>query len=186
VGIAVSGRANVLIVGGTVRNFATGVLLSDATGVVIRGNRFVANNDGVDNQAGSIGNTIIENHFQDHGTRGVMLRGGTSANLVKENTFTGNRVGVLMFGPAATTVKENTISFSTLAGIRINVLATGNLVAENTISSNPAGIDFIGAAPGNTLRENTLNLNGCGLRGPSAGNTLAENVFLENAVDICP
>jgi parallel beta-helix repeat protein len=119
-----------------------------------------------------------------------MMRGGTSANVVKENTFDGNRVGVLLFGPVGTTLKENILSFSGLAAIRVNVSATGNVLRENTILSNPAGIDFIvtptGSAIGNELRENTITLNTCGLKGPVAGNTLTENIFQGNAVDSCP
>jgi hypothetical protein len=74
--------------------------------------------------------------------------------------------------------------------MRIGVLATDNLIADNTITSNPAGIDFIvtptGSATGNTLRANTLALNTCALKGPFAENTLTENVFQGNGADSCP
>jgi hypothetical protein len=70
------------------------------------------------------------------------------------------------------------------------LIATGNLLMENTVASNPAGIEFLvtptGSATGNTLRENTIALNTCGLKGPVAGNTLKENSFQGNAVDSCP
>lgn len=190
VGISVLGRTGVTIVGGTVQNFEAGVLVRNSMAVVVRDNQLVSNGDGVDFQTGSVGNTVKENHFQDNRSRGVMLRIGTSANLIKENTFTGNRVGILLFGALGTTVKENTVSSSGLAGIRLNVIATGNLVVENTVASNPAGIDFIvtptGSATGNTLRENTIALNTCGLKGPLVGNTLSENLFQGNVVDMCP
>lgn len=119
-----------------------------------------------------------------------MLRSNTSANQIKENTFTGNRVGILLFGTSGATVKENTLSSNLLAAIRVNVIATGNLLAENIAISNPAGIEFLitptGSSTGNTLRENTLALNTCGLKGPLAGNTLTENVFQGNTADTCP
>lgn len=189
VGISVIGRTGVSIVGGTVQNFFAGVQVGNSTAVVIEDNQLVGNVDGVDLQAGSIGNTVRENHFQDNRSRGIMLRVGTSANVIKENSFTGNRVGILLFGALGTTVKENTVSSSVLAGIRVNVIATANLVVENTVVSNPAGIDFIvtptGSATGNTLRENTIALNTCGLHGPVAGNTLTENLFEGNAADSC-
>ena len=70
------------------------------------------------------------------------------------------------------------------------MLATRNLILENTLASNPAGIDFIvtatGSAIGNTLRENTMVSNACGLRGPVVGNTLTENLFQGNTTDMCP
>ena len=122
--------------------------------------------------------------------RGIMSRSDSSANVIKDNTFAGNRVGILLFGAASSTVKGNTLSFSGLAGIRINVLAANNLIQENTVVSNPAGIEFTvtptGSSIGNLLRENTLALNTCGLKGPVAGNTLKENLFEGNAADSCP
>jgi parallel beta-helix repeat protein len=190
VGISVIGRASVSITGGSIRNFTTGILLANSSAVVIRDNQLADNGDGIDLQAGAVGNSIKENHFQDNTARGIMLRSATSANVIKENTFTGNRVGMLMFGPVGTTVKENIVFLSTLAGIRINVTATRNVIAENTVASNPAGIDFIvtptGSATGNTLRENTIVLNACGLKGPVVGNKLKENVLEGNTVDSCP
>ena len=106
-------------------------------------------------------------------------------------TGAGLTVFILLFGPIDTTVKENVVSFSTLAGIRVNVLATSDLIQENTLASNPAGIDFIvtatgSAAIGNTLRENTMVSNACGLRGPVVGNTLKGNLFQGNTTDMCP
>lgn len=53
-------------------------------------------------------------------------------NLVEENTFTGNNVGILLFGATNSAVTENIISASIVAGIRVNVIATGNLIEENT------------------------------------------------------
>jgi hypothetical protein len=57
------------------------------------------------------------------------------------------------------------------------------------VSSNPAGIEFLvtptGSATGNKLRENQITLNTCGLKGPVAGNKLADNVFNGNVTDSC-
>ena len=188
-GITVIGRRNVSVVGGTVRNFAAGMLVMNSTGVLLKHNKLLENTDGVDCQTGCAENTIKENEFRNNRARGVMLRGGTMRNEVKENTFAGNRVGVLLFGAVDTIVKENMMSDSVLAGIRINVLATGNLVMENTASSNPAGIEFLvtptGSARGNSIVENTLAANACGLKGPTSGNTIRENVFQANDADSC-
>jgi parallel beta-helix repeat protein len=184
------GRTDISIKGGTVRNFMTGVLIANSSAVVVHDTELADNVDGVDLQAGSVGNTIKANHFQGNRTRGIMLRGDTSAIVVKDNTFVENRVGILVNGPVGSTVKDNVVSSSSLAGMRIGVLATDNLIADNTITSNPAGIDFIvtptGSATGNTLRANTLALNTCALKGPFAENTLTENVFQGNGADSCP
>jgi hypothetical protein len=88
------------------------------------------------------------------------------------------------------TVKDNIISASTLAGIRFNVLATGNVVKDNEVTANLAGIEFLvtptGSATGNELKANLIATNGCGLKGPTGGNAFIENLFQGNAADTCP
>jgi len=189
VGVGVTGRTNVTIAGGTIRNFFAGVRVNNSSDIVVKGNEFQQNVDGVDCQAGCVGSTIEENAFRDNRSRGIMLRGSSVDNAVTENTFTGNRVGILLFGAIDSTVKENIVSASLVAGIRINVFATGNLIRENSVSSNPAGIEFLvtptGSATGNTVVENSIATNSCGLKGPLAGNTVSENLFETNVVDIC-
>ena len=119
-----------------------------------------------------------------------MLRGGSIDNDVKSNTFIANRIGVLVFGATDTELKDNLISESTLAGIRFNVAATGNTIKDNILTSNVAGIDFVVTPTGSSwemqLKANTLTGNGCGLLGPTAGNTFKDNTFEGNAADACP
>jgi para-nitrobenzyl esterase len=190
VGISVFGRTNVRVSGGTIRNFEAGVRVNDSTNIVVKDNRFRDNDDGVDLQRFSRGNTVKENAFRDNRARGIMLRSFSIDNLVEENTFTGNNVGILLFGATTSTVTENTISASIVAGIRVNVIATGNLIEENTVISNPAGIEFLvtptGSSIGNALVENRIVTNACGLKGPTDGNTLEENSFAGNGADRCP
>jgi len=190
VGIAVTGRHDVRISGGTIRNFEAGVRVNASTRIVVRRNLFLGNGDGVDLQAGAIGNRIGENLFRDNRTRGIMLRSNSSENVVEENTFIGDRVGILLFGAADSRVTENRVSNSILAAIRVNVIAKGNRIEQNTVVSNPAGIEFLitptGSATGNTVEENTITSNGCGLKGPTTGNTINENRFTQNGADICP
>jgi para-nitrobenzyl esterase len=188
-GINVTGRSDVSIFGGTVRNFGTGVLTSASTGIVIKRNSIVENADGIDLQAGSHGMTIKYNEFGASRTRAIMIRGDSTNHVIRDNTFTGDRVGILVFAGANNTIKENRVSGSLLAGIRINVLATGNRMTRNAISSNPTGIEFLvmagQSAAGNTIFKNTLELNTCGLKGPVAGNTVAKNRFKHNVADTC-
>ena len=57
------------------------------------------------------------------------------------------------------------------------------------MSSSAAGIEFLvtptGSAQGNELKGNTLSGNVCGLKGPTSGNTLKDNVYLDNKYDSC-
>jgi len=188
-GIDVAGGTRVSISHGTITNFEAGVRVFESTGVVIKGVEFNGNSDGVDCQAGCMESTIKENEFRNNDARGIMLRGGSTDNIVKENILTGNNVGILLFGSIDSTIKENIVSSSLLAGIRLGVLATGNLIQENTVSANPAGIDIAvtptGSATGNSFIENTILMNVCGLRGPLVGNNFEENAFGGNGTDSC-
>ena len=86
-------------------------------------------------------------------------------------------------------MKNNIVSGSSLAGIRLNVIATGNVLKNNGVTSNVVGIEFIvtptGSSTGNDLTDNTIATNGCGLKGPTAGNTFKNNSFEGNAADTC-
>jgi parallel beta-helix repeat protein len=189
IGISVFDRTDVSIVGGTVKNFVAGVRVNNSTDVVVKGNEFQENSDGVDCQAFCVGNTIKDNVFRDSTTRGIMLRSNSRDNDIKNNSFTGNRVGILVFGGVDNTLKKNIVSGSSLAGIRLNVIATGNLLKDNTVMSNVVGIEFLvtptGSATGNDLEGNTIATNGCGLKGPTAGNSFKNNSFEGNVADTC-
>ena len=189
-GIDVAGRGDVRITGGIIRNFFAGVRIADSSGVVVRDTVFIANTDGIDVQSGGIGNTIAHNEFRDNLSRGIMLRGNVLRNTIRHNTFAGNRVGILVFAGVDNVIRANTVSSSVLAGIRINVFASGNDVRLNVIDSNPAGVEFLitptGSAAGNTVAGNELSSNLCGIKGPLTGNTIRSNRFKSNVTDTCP
>jgi parallel beta-helix repeat protein len=190
-GIIVVGRSDVTIANGVIRNFQTAVRLNAATGIVIRHTELVQNGDGIDVQAGGVGNTVKENTFRNHTVRAIMLRGGTSDNDVKNNTFVANRIGILVNGATDTELKDNLVSESSLTGIRFNNAATGNSVKDNILTSNLAGIEFLvtppaGSSVGNEFKGNTLTGNGCGLLGLTAGNTFKDNTFEANVANTCP
>jgi parallel beta-helix repeat protein len=189
VGILVAGRTDVTIEGGLIRDFAVALQLNTATGVVIRHTEFAGSGEHVDMQAGSIGNTIKENVFRDATIRAIMLRGNVTDNEIKSNTFTGNRLGILVFAGADNQIKDNVISGSSLAGMRVNVFATGNVIKGNTIAASAAGVEFLvtptGSAIGNELKANSFTGNGCAVKGPVSGNALKDNLFESNAADSC-
>lgn len=189
-GVIVTGRTNVSISGGTITNFTTGVRVNASTAVVIKGMAFRDNGDGVDLQAGTRANTIKDNEFWNQRIRGVMMRGDSVNNEVKDNTFTGDRVGILVNGAIDSTVKANIFSSHVVAAIRVGPTATGNVLKENAASSSLAGIEFVvtagASAVGNTFVENTIAMNACGLKGPVAGNVFKETVFEGNGADTCP
>ena len=191
VGILVVGRSDVTIANGVLRNFQAAVQLNASTGIVIRHNELVQNGDGIDIQAGGVGNTVKENTFRNHTVRAIMLRGGTTDNDIKNNTFVANRISILVNGATDTELKDNLVSESSLTGIRFNNAATGNTVKDNILTTNRAGIEFLvtpptGSSVGNEFKGNTLTGNGCGLLGLSTGNTFKDNTFEGNTANACP
>lgn len=189
VGITITSRRDVVISGGVIANFAAGIRTVAASDVDVKHVEFAGNPEGIDFQAGSVGNSVKENVFRNSTVRGIMLRSNATDNDIKNNTFINDRVGILVFGGVDNTIKQNEVSGSTLAGIRINVIATGNVLKDNGVSSNAVGIEFLvtptGSAQGNELKGNTLSTNGCGLKGPTGGNTLKDNVYVDNTSDTC-
>jgi parallel beta-helix repeat protein len=63
------------------------------------------------------------------------------------------------------------------------------VLKDNTVSSSLSGIELLvtptGSAQGNELKGNTLSANTCGVKGPTTGNTLKDNIFDGNAADTC-
>jgi parallel beta-helix repeat protein len=189
IGIALSGNADVTIMNGTISSFAVGIRTTTVTDLTVKHMTFLANAEGVDFQAGSVGNTVKNSSFSGSTIRAIMLRANSRDNDIKDNTFTGNRVGILVFGGIENTLKGNTISGSSLAGIRFNVIAAGNVVKDNLVQSNAIGIDFLvtptGSSVGNEIKDNTIALNVCGLNGPTAGNVFKDNSFEGNTTETC-
>jgi parallel beta-helix repeat protein len=189
VGIIVSGRRDVSITAGTIGNFATGIRIVASTDIEIKYIEFNANPEGIDFQAGSVGNTVKDSLFRNSTIRGIMLRTNVTGNDVKNNRFINDRVGILIFGGVDNTLKQNEISGSSVAAIRINQPADGNVLKDNLVSSSLAGIEFLVTAAGwaqeNELKDNTISSNGCGLKGPTDGNTLKDNSFQGNTLDSC-
>ena len=189
-GIAIVGRTDVTVKGGRIQNFTAGVRVTLSSDVQIKNTTIADNTDGIDCAAECTGSTFKANEFRNNRARGIMLRGLTRDNVVKDNVLDGNRVGVLLFGAVDTVVKDNILSSSVVANIRVNVLATGNTIRDNTASTSPAGVEFLitptGSATGNAVVENTLIANLCGLKGPLGGNIVRHNVFVAPGTEICP
>ena len=187
-GITVRGRRGVVVAGGTIRGFVTGVMIAVSSGIVIKENRFTENREAVFLSA-STANIIKENIHWQNQLRGIMIRPNSSGvqstqNVVKENILIDNPSGILVFGQPGNTLKENTIAGSTVAGIDLTGPgASGNLVKENTLTGGAAGIKFAPGWTGNRIIENQIKLNTCAVQGAADGNTFKENVFTANGLD---
>ena len=194
VGISVPNRTGVVIVGGTVRNFLAGVQLVNSTGVVVKAGRFTGNQDGIF-LIGAVGSTIKENVASQNSRVGVMLRPSgirtSTDNLVAENMLLDNTNGmILVETPTRNMIRENTIAGSSTAGISVNGGVSANVIQENLFIGNAAGIRLnpgaMGLFPtGNSVLENRIVVNTCGIQGPPGDNVFNENVFKGNVADSC-
>ena len=190
-GITVRLRSDVVIHGGTVRNFVTGIFVAQSSGVTIKDNGFTLNREAVFLN-GSSGNIVKANRAWANTQRGIMLRPTTSGvvstdNQVVGNTLIDNPSGILVFGQSGNTLKGNTISGSTVGGFDLTGGGgTGNEIKGNLVTGSAAGIKFGTGWTGNFIIDNTFATNTCGLAGPGASNTYKDNVFASNVTNICP
>jgi parallel beta-helix repeat protein len=191
VGITLRGRTDVTIHGGTVRNFVTGIFVSQSSGVTVKDNAFTQNREAVF-LIGSSGNVIKSNIAWQNSLRGIMLRPTTAGivstdNNVVDNTLIDNPSGILVFGQSGNTLKGNTISGSSVGAFDLTGGGgTGNVIKENVLAQSAAGIKFGTGWSGNDIIGNTIQFNTCGLAGPGASNTYKDNGFVSNGTDVCP
>lgn len=190
IGVTLRSRHDVVVHGGTITDFVTGIFISNSTGIAVKENRLTRNREAVFLIASS-GNVVKANVAWQNQLRGIMIRPNASGvistqNLVIENTLTGNPSGILVFAQPGNILKENMIAESAVAGIDLTGGgASGNLIKENILTANAAGIKFGPGWTGNRIVENTLQLNTCGIQGTAEGNTFTENVFTANGSDSC-
>lgn len=190
-GITVRLRTDIVIHGGTVRNFLTGIFVAQSTGVTIKDNGFTLNREAVFLN-GSSGNVVKANTAWANTSRGIMLRPTASGivstnNMVVGNTLVDNPSGILVFGQSGNTLKGNTISGSNIGGFDLTGGGgSGNEIKGNVVTGSAAGIKFGAGFTGNFIIDNTFATNTCGLAGPGASNTYKDNVFASNVTNTCP
>jgi parallel beta-helix repeat protein len=190
IGVTLRGRRDVVIHGGTITDFVTGIFISNSTGIAVKENRFTRNREAVFLIASS-GNVVKANVAWQNQLRGIMIRPNASGvlstqNFVIENTLTDNPSGILLFAQPGNILKENMIAESSVAGIDLTGGgASGNLIKENILTANAAGIRFGPGWTENRIIENSLQMNVCGIQGAANGNTFNENVFTANGSDSC-
>jgi len=191
VGITIRLRHGVSIKGGTIRGFVTGIFAAQSNDIVIKDGRFTENREAIFLN-GTSGSVVKSNVAWANQLRGIMLRPTASGvlstdNVVKANELADNPSGILVFGQPGNTLKGNSITRSSVAAIDLTGGgASGNTIKENILTSSAAGIRFGPGWTGNEVHGNTIGFNICGLLGPTAGNTIRDNVFTGNTTDVCP
>ena len=157
----------------------TGALGNGSDGVNISSsNPTTAINDLIGGNTAAAGNTISSN-----GRSGVSLGGGL--DIVVQSNLIGTDItgtvplgngftGVQVSGAGSSTIAGNVVSANVQGGIQIqNTSATGNLIEENFIGTDPSGTINLGNG-GNGIWVMTSN-NTVGGTSTGAGNTIAFN-----------
>ncbi len=178
-GIRLAGHRNVTIKGGTVREFATGVVVENASGARVRDLtvRAVAGR-AIDVTGGSA------NAFEDvtsTGNRTGLALTDTTRNTVRGSTFTDNAItGVLLFGATRNRVELNRFAGNVGNGVAAVEGADGNTIAANTVEGSQTGL-IVDAAHDNLLSLNHITGAGDGVliagdRNKVAGNLVDRSV----------
>jgi hypothetical protein len=182
-GIRLAGRRGVTIVGGSVQEFASGVVL-DGSG----GNRLTwtsvrsSAGRGIDVLNGSDGNAF--DGLSVTGNRTGIAFTASNGNAVRGATLKDNFVtAVLVFGSARNRVERNRISGSVGNGVAVVEGSTGNLVLGNAVDGSETGL-IVDTSDRNLLALNRVTGAGDNILVAGNGNTVAGN-FVDRSVGGC-
>ncbi len=177
IGITVSGASNVRIRNGHLERLGVGVLLQDATNVVVDGLQI----DGIDSGGAppdvEIGVMLIdtrgariEHNVITHTFLGIFVRGeGSGGNRVADNVITGGDNGELA-------ICYNPAPDETSGG------PDGDLVTGNLVSRFRRGISLSAASAGNVVRDNTIAFFDIDVQEATPGaNVIADNQLVQIA-----
>ena len=154
-----------------------------ATGVTITG--FTIKNSGT-NHAGihleSAYNIIKDNKFTNNNI-GLKFH-ISNGNKIHTNTYTNNNIAInINTSSHANNITNNIINQNTKHGIIIDQTSTGNNIHENEIiGNNQNGIHITGVSKGNLITYNNIEENQIGINcsGKSHGNLYHHNSFKNN------
>ncbi len=175
-GIRLAGHRRVVVSGGTVKEFETGVALSHADGNRLRGLALHANTGrAIDLSGGSDGNQITGNDAGGNGKTGIALTDST-ANVVSGNTAGHNAItGLLLDGASGNRIARNRAQGNVGNGIAIVDGSNRNTVSGNSLSGSQAGI-VADSSSRNVIALNRLSANGDSIVVLGNANTVAGNV----------
>jgi parallel beta-helix repeat protein len=198
-GFLVSGQSYVTIDGfGVTQTTGDGILVKNATNVLVTGNHVFSNGQPVLNQTArgirfeTVTNSVVEQNTVDHNTAyGIYIDVSSTDNLVHGNNCFANAFGYqrAASGIRIHTSTQNTISSNWThdnedSGIDLDK-ATDNLVVDNVINNNgDHGIDVTAQSFRTTVTGNTVYKSvtaGINVEGTSTA-TIANNVSVDNGI----
>lgn len=129
--------------------------------------------------------TIANNDSRDNRLHGIMLDRQSNYNLVENNLATNNINGMALYDSHRNLVRANTFTGNRF-GIRANMNSSENIFRNNSIRRNERGVFLYGGAQGNIVRNNEIAANSEGVYLKEAtGNFVLDSLKpAENAVAI--
>lgn len=161
-GIDVERHRSVTIAGGTVRQFAEGVLVVGGRNVTVRGVTSVEHGHGGITADGTRDLVVEGNVIRDDGA-GIIVAGTDSA-LVSANRVSASAFGgIPVFASRNVRVAGNTVTGSGSAGVGLLDGSAAGEVVDNTVSRNGTGVALDRAASDNLVGHNAIAANGSGV-----------------------
>jgi hypothetical protein len=162
-----AGHDSVVVEGGGVRGFQTGIYLKDADGS--RVSRMALGQDGTSVQLDNSDAGVIERSTFSGPipSAGVAVRDGSTDNTIEANSFSGTGNGILLLGSAIPReVRGTQIERNDLVGNGVGVLAltgsVGTVIADNRVSDS-SNFAILAAGDTTLLDRNTLSANHLGI-----------------------
>ncbi len=198
-GIYVSGlNANVIVSNNVISATTShGIFVTDASQVTISGNTISGSGTGVNGGSGIYlknvtASTVSGNSSGTNKTDGVRLNASTG-NTVRNNTTFGNNAvstsdgnGIaLLLGSNSNTILHNIVYGNRDSGIQVEGVSSNMIAGNLSYDNGDHGVDVTGTSLTNDLVGNTFQGNftsGINLEGGSTGNTVVNNVLVDNGL----
>jgi hypothetical protein len=174
-GVRLAGHRGVRISGGTIREFASGIVLDGADGNRVSGVTVSASaGRGIDVLGGSDGNAF--ERVSSSGNRTGIAVTGSSANAIRFSDFSGNAAtGVLLFGASRSQVDLNRVQRNVGQGIAVVEGSADNRVSANRVEGGEAGL-IVDTSDRTLLAFNHVSGAGDGVTVAGNANTVTGNV----------
>lgn len=141
--------------GGT---WAHGIALDNCINGVVENNTCTNNVNGI--QLWLSSNIVLANNTCSMNTGGGVSLGGSNGNTIRGNDCSNNQIGSYIYFSNDNIISNNINSWNDLYGVHLFNSAIGNILANNTCSSNNQDGIYLESASDNILSNNTCLNNG--------------------------
>jgi parallel beta-helix repeat protein len=139
------------------------------------------NGSGIGISAGE-NNAIFENTLENNDAGIGLGNSLTIKNSVHDNFVGGNEYGIYIYSAKFNNISSNSITANTVCGAYFRYSADNNTLCENTITENQCGINFYASA-NNTITQNLVANNNLGINvSYSLNNVVHHNSFVNNTL----